>query len=252
VSPVLIIPEKKSITLMVDTNQEIALEKRAAGYHAADMVEDGMILGLGTGSTVFYMMERLSGRIRDGLSVSGVPTSFQTAMRAREYGIPLTTLDDNPLLDLAIDGADQVDPALYLIKGRGAAHTREKCVVSAAFRFVVVVDQTKMVPRLAGLVPVEIIPFALIPAMNQLRGLGGVPKLRNGVNKDGPVITDNGNYIVDCRFDEIRSPEELEATIDLIPGIVGNGLFTGFRQKTTIIVGNQKKCRVITSPDVVP
>jgi len=237
---------------MVDTSQAIADAKRAAGYHAADMVEDGMVLGLGTGSTVFYMMERLSGRIRDGLSVSGVPTSFQTAMRAREYGIPLTTLDDNPLLDLAIDGADQVDPALFLIKGRGAAHTREKCVVSAAFRFVVVVDQAKMVPRLAGLVPVEIIPFALAPAMNQLRGLGGVPRLRNGVEKDGPVITDNGNYIVDCRFDEIRNPEELEAMIDLIPGIVESGLFTGFAEKTTIIVGNQKKCRVITSPDVVP
>ena len=125
-------------------------------------------------------------------------------------------------------------------------------MVSAAFRFVVVVDPAKMVPRLTGLVPIEIIPFALTPAMNQLRGLGGVPKLRNGVQKDGPVITDNGNYIVDCRFDEIRNPEELEATIDLIPGIVGNGLFTGFSDKTTIIIGDQKKCRVITSPDIVP
>ena len=237
---------------MVDTSQAIAEAKRAAGYHAADMVEDGMVLGLGTGSTVFYMMERLSGRIRDGLRVSGVPTSFQTAIIARECGIPLTTLDDNPLLDIAVDGADQVDPSLYLIKGRGAAHTREKCVVSAAFRFVVVVDQAKMVPRLAGIVPVEIIPFALTPAMNQLRGLGGVPKIRNGVQKDGPVITDNGNYIVDCRFDEIQKPEELEATIDLIPGTVGNGLFTGFRDKTTLIVGDKKKCRVITSSDIVP
>ncbi len=236
---------------MVDTSQAIAEAKRAAGYHAADMVEDGMVLGLGTGSTVFYMMERLSGRIRDGLRVSGVPTSFQTAIIARECGIPLTTLDDNPLLDIAVDGADQVDPSLYLIKGRGAAHTREKCVVSAAFRFVVVVDQAKMVPRLAGIVPVEIIPFALTPAMNQLRGLGGIPKIRNGVQKDGPVITDNGNYIVDCRFDEIQKPEELEATIDLIPGTVGNGLFTGFRDKTTLIVGDKKKCRVITSPDIV-
>jgi len=244
-------PEKISLSLMVDISQAIAEAKRAAGYHAADMVEEGMVLGLGTGSTVFYMMERLSGRIRDGLCVSGVPTSFQTAILAREYGIPLTTLDDNPLLDIAIDGADQVDPSLFLIKGRGAAHTREKCVVSAAFRFVVVVDPAKMVPRLTGLVPIEIIPFALTPAMNQLRGLGGVPKLRNGVQKDGPVITDNGNYIVDCRFDEIRNPEELEATIDLIPGIVGNGLFTGFSDKTTIIIGDQKKCRVITSPDVV-
>ena len=144
-SPVLIIPKKKTISQMVTTSQAIAEAKRAAGYHAADMVEDEMVVGLGTGSTVFYMMERLSGRIRDGLKVSGVPTSYQTAMVARECGIPLTTLDDNPLLDIAIDGADQVDPSLFLIKGRGAAHTREKCVVSA-FRFVVVVDSAKMVP----------------------------------------------------------------------------------------------------------
>jgi len=237
---------------MVDTSKAIAEAKRAAGYHAAEMVEEGMVLGLGTSSTVFYMMERLSGRIRDGLCVSGVPTSFQTAIMAREYGIPLTTLDDNPLLDIAIDGADQVDPSLYLIKGRGAAHTREKCVVSAAFRFVVVVDQAKMVPRLSGIVPVEVMPFALTPAMNQLRGLGCIPKIRNGVQKDGPVITDNGNFIVDCRFDEIQKPQELEMMIDQIPGIVENGLFTGFTDKTTIIVGDQKKCRVITSPDIVP
>ena len=243
--------EKKSITLMVDNTEAIAAAKRAAGYHAADMVEDGMVIGLGTGSTVFYMMERLSGRVRNGLFISGVPTSFQTAMRARECGIPLTTLDDNPMLDLAIDGADQVDPALRLIKGRGAAHTREKCVAAAAYRFVVVVDEAKLVPRLSGLVPIECIPFALKPVMNELRGLGGVPILRDGIKKDGPVITDNGNYIVDCRFDEIGNPEELEATIAMIPGIVESGLFTGFTEKTTIIVGNKKKCRVISSPDIV-
>jgi ribose 5-phosphate isomerase A len=231
---------------MVDHSQKISAAKRAAGYHAADMVEDGMVLGLGTGSTVFFMMERLSGRIRDGLSVSGVPTSYQTAIRAREYKIPLTTLDDNPTLDLAIDGADQVDPVRCLIKGRGAAHTREKCVAAAAFRFVVVVDEAKIVPTLNGLVPIECIPFAAKPVMNQLWSLGGVPLLRDGTKKDGPVITDNGNFVIDCRFDEIRNPTGLEEQIAMIPGVVESGLFTGFTEKTTVIVGNEKKCRVIT------
>jgi len=237
---------------MVDNAQSAAAAKRAAGYEAAEMVEDGMVIGIGTGSTVFHAIERLSDRVRNGLSVSGVPTSYQTAIRAREYGIPLTTLDDNPVLDLAIDGADQADPQLRLIKGRGAALTREKCVAAAAFRFIVVIDAAKVVPRLAGVVPVEIIPFALRPAMAQLRGLGGVPFVREGIRKDGPVITDNGNFVVDCRFDTIDDPAGLEAAIAVIPGVVGNGLFTGYAEKTTLVIGEEKKCRVLTSVDVVP
>lgn len=237
---------------MVDNTQAIVAEKRAAGYHAAELVEDGMAIGLGTGSTVFYMMESLSTKVRKGLKITGVPTSYQTAMRAREYGIPLTTLDDNPVLDLAIDGADQVDPQLCLIKGRGAAHTREKCVAAAALRFIVVVDTAKIVPHLNGLVPIEVLPFSLSPVIAQLRGLGGVPVIREAVKKDGPVISDNGNIIIDCRFDRIASPRTLEETIAMIPGIVESGLFTSFCDKTTVIVGNEKKCRVITSPDVIP
>jgi ribose 5-phosphate isomerase A len=237
---------------MVDSTQAADAAKRAAGYEAADMVDEGMVIGLGTGSTVFHAIERLSGRVRDGLSVSGVPTSYQTAMRAREYGIPLTTLDDNPVLDLAIDGADQADPQFRLIKGRGAALTREKCVAAAAFRFIVVIDAGKVVPRLAGVVPVEVIPFALRPAMAQLRGLGGVPFVREGLKKDGPVITDNGNFVVDCRFDVIDEPAGLEEAIAMIPGVVESGLFTGYAEKTTLVIGDEKKCRVLTSVDVVP
>ena len=237
---------------MVDTSQDIVAEKHAAGYQAAELVEDGMVIGLGTGSTVLYMIESLSKKVRDGLKISGVPTSYQTAMRAREYGIPLTTLDDNPVLDLAIDGADQVDPQLCLIKGRGAAHTREKCVAAAAFRFIVVVDKAKMVSQLSGPVPIEVLPFSVRPVLAQLRGLGGVPFVREAVKKDGPVISDNGNIIVDCRFDQIANPRALEESIAMIPGIVESGLFTGFTDKTTIIVGDEKKCRVITSPDVIP
>jgi ribose 5-phosphate isomerase A len=237
---------------MDDTVQALTAAKRAAGYLAADMVRDGMVLGLGTGSTVFYALERLSCRVQEGLQIKGVPTSYQTAHTAHEYGIPLTTLDEAPVLDLAIDGADQVDPRLCLIKGRGAALTREKCVAAAALHFVVVVDEQKVVPVLSGLVPIEVIPFAIHPVMNQLRSLGCVPRLREGIKKDGPVITDNGNFILDCQFKEIANPDELEALIIQVPGVVESGLFCSFTKKTTVIVGNEKKCRVITSPDVFP
>ena len=237
----------------MDTSAEaLTAAKRAAGYLAADLVKDGMVIGLGTGSTVFYALERLSARVSEGLRISGVPTSYQTAFRAREYGIPLTTLDAEPVIDLAIDGADQVDGQLRLIKGRGAALTREKCVAAAALRFVVVIDEQKMVPVLAGTVPVEVIPFAVRPVMTCLRGLGCIPRLRDGMKKDGPVITDNGNFIVDCEFGEIGNPEELEEMLGRIPGVVEGGLFSRLTNKTTVIVGNQKKCRIITSADVIP
>ncbi|HNX17075.1 MAG TPA: ribose-5-phosphate isomerase RpiA [Methanoregula sp.] len=237
---------------MSGITEDIAAAKRAAGYKAADMVEDGMVIGLGTGSTVFYAIERLGVRIREGISVSGIPTSYQTAMRARECGIPLTTLDDNPVLDLAIDGADQIDPQFRMIKGRGAALTREKCVAAAAFRFIVVADEAKMVPRLSGIVPVETLPFATKTAMAQLRGLGCRPVIREAVKKDGPVITDNGNFIVDCHFDEIADPALLEEAMAVIPGVIESGLFTRFSNNTTVIVGNEKSTRVLTSVDVVP
>jgi ribose 5-phosphate isomerase A len=226
--------------------------KRNAGYHAADLIEDGMVVGLGTGSTVYFMIERLSSRVREGIHISGIPTSYQTAIRAREYGIPLTTLDDNSLVDIAVDGADQVDPQFRLIKGRGAAHTREKCVAAAAIQFIVVVDEAKMVPVLSGQVPVEVIPFAVRPVMDQLRGLGCIPKVREAVKKDGPVISDNGNFIVDCRFPEIRDPARLEASIAAIAGVVESGLFTGFPDKTAVIVGGTKKCKVLKLPDIIP
>jgi ribose 5-phosphate isomerase A len=217
--------------------------KREAGYHAAGMVEDGMVIGLGTGSTTLYAMERLSRMIEDGLCIQGVPTSFQTEMRARQLGIPLTTLDTYPVLDLAIDGADKVDPLFRLIKGRGAALTREKCVAAAAGALVVVVDETKCVTTLSGPVPLEVIPFALHPVILGIRAIGGIPELRNGVRKDGPVITDNGNFILDCSFGEIPEPERLEGLLTLMPGVLSCGLFCGFVEKTTVIVGGEDRCR---------
>ena len=227
--------------------------KRTAGYRAADMIEDGMVIGLGTGSTVWYTIERLSERVRGGLIVTAIPTSFQTAIRARDAGVPLTTLDENPVIDIAIDGADEVDPKLRLIKGRGGAHLREKCVAAAAKHFVVVVDEQKVVKKLGGTaaVPVEVLPFAIMPVLAQLRGLGGVPVIREAVRKDGPVITDNGNFVVDCQFKDIKNPEKLEAVLASIPGIVESGLFCGFTKKTTVIIGGKKKVKIITSADIV-
>ena len=250
--PRLITEERNVIARMTSNQQGISAAKRAAGHRAAEMVEDGMVVGLGTGSTVFSTIERLQYRAREGLDILGIPTSYQTAIRAREYGIPLTTLDDHPVIDIAIDGADQVDPALRLIKGRGAAHTREKCVAAAAMSFIVVVDEAKIVPRLTGQVPVEVLPYAVRPVINQLRALGSLPFIREGVKKDGPVISDNGNFILDCNFPEISDPAALELAISQIPGVLESGLFTSYCDKTTVIVGGEKECRIIRSTDVIP
>jgi ribose 5-phosphate isomerase A len=226
--------------------------KRAAGYRAADNVEEGMVIGLGTGSTVYFTIERLSERVRSGLTITAIPTSFQTSLRAREAGIPHTTLDENPVIDIVIDGADEVDQKLRLIKGRGAALLREKCVAAAAKNLIVVVDEQKVVKKLGtAAVPVEVFPFAITPVLDQLRGLGCVPVIREAVRKDGPVITDNGNFIVDCKFMNIRNPEKLEAAISSIPGVIESGLFCGFTKKTTVIIGGQKKVKIITSADIV-
>jgi len=226
--------------------------KREAGYRAAELVQPGMVIGLGTGSTVFFAMERLKERIAAGLKIQGVPTSLQAAMRAREYGIPLTSLDEYPEPDLAIDGADQVDPKFRLIKGRGAAHTREKCVADAAKQFIVVIDESKLTKHLDAPVPVEVIPFAATPVVARLKFMGGLPVIRQGVKKDGPVITDNGNIIIDCSFGRIDTPEKLEQDLCRIPGIVENGLFTQFTKKTLVISGTVKGSRLLTLADVVP
>jgi len=233
-------------------NNAETLSKRTAGYRAADMVRPGMVVGLGTGSTVYYTMERLRERMSEGLACEAVPTSFQTALRAREYGIPLTTLDEYPDLDIAIDGADQVDPKRRLIKGRGAAQTREKCVADAAGAFVVVVDESKMTRTLDAPVPIEVIPFAATPVLRRLQEMGGAPAIRQGVQKDGPVITDNGNFVIDCRFAKIRSPEDLEIQLSSLPGVVESGIFARYMKKTIVVVGSEKGCRVLPSPDIVP
>ena len=236
---------------MVKKEDPFTHAKRVAGYQAAEMAEDGMVVGLGTGSTVLYAIERLSERARDGLEFTGIPTSVQTAIRARNAGISLASLDDYPVIDVAIDGADEVDPLLRLIKGRGAAHLREKCIAAAARRFIVVVDDQKIVKKLTAPIPVEVLPFAATSVILQLRELGCIPAIREGIKKDGPVITDNGNFVVDCRFSDLREPEKTEAAIAAIPGALESGLFCGFTKKTTVIVGGPKKRKILLSPDIV-
>jgi ribose 5-phosphate isomerase A len=220
--------------------------KRAAGRSAAEMVEDGMIIGLGTGSTVLYAMECLAERIEGGLSLSGIPTSYQAEIRARSLGIPLTTLQDHPFPDIAIDGADLVDSEKRLIKGWGGALTREKCVAHAAGRLLIVVDQGKCAEKLGGVVPVEVLPFAMLPVLRRVEGLGGKPVLREGSARDGPVITDNGNFILDCTFPSIQDPEKLEITLDATPGVISSGLFTRLSGKTEVIVGKADGSGVFT------
>jgi ribose 5-phosphate isomerase A len=219
---------------------DIDISKKNAGYFAADLIQDGMAVGLGTGSTVFYAMERLSDRISsEGLDFIGVPTSFQAAMRAREYCIPLSTLDVYPVLDVAIDGADKIDSSLRMIKGRGAAQTLERCVADASDLFVVVADESKMCEKLHGPVPVEVLPFALGLFEMRIRELGGVATVRTGVKKDGPVITDNGNFEVDCDFGIIEEPELLQSMINNMPGVLSCGLFTEFTDRTKVVIGNE-------------
>jgi len=200
--------------------------KKAAGESAAALVRDGMVVGLGTGSTVAWTIKRLGTRVKEeGLDILGVPTSYQAEALAIASGIPLTTLSQHPVLDLAIDGADQIDFNLFAIKGGGAAHTREKVVSCSARKFVVVADETKYAEKLSRPVPVEVLPFAARLVEQRLKDLGGAPVLRLGKRKDGPVITDNGNFVMDVDFGVIEDPGALAERLCPIPGVVEHGIF---------------------------
>ncbi|MDV0445216.1 Ribose-5-phosphate isomerase A [Methanimicrococcus sp. At1] len=212
---------------MTDRNQtKESPEKKAAGLYAASLVKDGDAVGLGTGSTVAYTIKELGRRVREeNLNIVGVVTSYQSEMIAIEAGVPLTSLAETPKLDIAIDGADQFDSNLFAIKGGGAAHTREKIVSMSADRFVVVSDPGKKSEILTVAVPIEVMPFGRELVTKSLKDLGGEPVLRAAAKKDGPVITDNGNFVIDCTFGEIKTPQELAAKISQIPGVVEHGIF---------------------------
>ena len=202
--------------------------KRRVAVEAVKHLQEDFVVGLGSGSTAAYVIQEIGRQmLRDGLRVLGVPTSNQAMMLAVRSGIPLTTLDEYPSLDLAIDGADQIDQKLNLIKGGGGAMTREKIVASAAKQFVIVADETKLVEKLGTecRLPVEVLPFALATVTTDIKELGGKPLLREGRGKVGPVVTDNGNFIVDIDFGSINNAEELNQQLKLIPGVVETGLF---------------------------
>ena len=202
-------------------------EKEAAGRAAAKLVRDGDVVGLGTGSTAYFAVVALGERVKSGLKMIGIPTSVQTADLARQLGIPLTTLDEHPEIDITIDGADEVDPKLNLIKGGGGALLREKVVASASKKMVVVVDSGKIVPVLGKFpLPVEVISFARAVVEKKIVSLGASPKLRT--KADGsPYLTDNGNQILDCSFGKIEDPPPLALALSNTPGVVEHGLFIG-------------------------
>lgn len=213
--------------------------KELVAARAAEQVESGMILGLGSGSTAALMIEQVGRRCEAGelTDIKGVPTSFQAAALAQKYGIPLISLNEIDHIDLAIDGADEVDPDRNLIKGGGACHTREKLVDSRADRFVVVVDAGKLSDVLGShfALPVEVVPDAYRQVMTALERMGSEPELRMAVRKAGPVVTDQGNLVVDAKFPAITDPAGLEARINNIPGVLENGLFV--HMASEVLVG---------------
>ena len=218
--------------------------KELVAAEAAKRIESGMILGLGSGSTAALLIEELGRRWQAGevTDIVGVPTSFQASVLAQKHRIPQITLNEIDHIDLAIDGADEVDPRRNLIKGGGACHTREKLVDSRADRFIVVVDETKLSDALGSFpLPVEVVPEAYRQVMDALTRLGGVPELRMAVRKAGPVVTDQGNLVVDAKFDTIADPAALESRINNIPGVLENGLFVGLADEVLVgrVAGEQ-------------
>jgi len=228
----------------MDEEDSRAAQKRRAGRRAATFVADGDVVGLGTGSTAAAAIEALGDAVADGLSIRGIPTSYQSRARALEGGIPVTALDAVDEIDVAIDGADQVADGT-LIKGGGGAHAREKIVDAAAERFVVVVDPSKEAARLSHPVPLEVLPSARPPVMDAVRELGGTPELRDAEAKDGPVITEQGNLVLDCDFGPIEEPAALARRLAGVPGVVEHGLFVGLADE--IVVGGPDGVRVRTT-----
>lgn len=216
--------------------------KQLACQRAAQEVQDGMVLGLGTGTTVYYFLQELGHMVREGLRIAGVPTSLQTTQLATQLAIPLTTLDEHPELDLAVDGADEVDDDLNLIKGAGGALLREKIVAASAARFLVVVDDSKIVRQLGARfpVPVEVVPFGHIPATRALEGLGARVTLRRGA--EGRMrLSDNGNYLLDCHFGPIADPVALQQQLLAIPAVIDSGLFIDMTD--TVLIGHAEGVR---------
>ena len=215
--------------------------KRRAAIAAVKHVKDGFIVGLGSGSTAAYAISALGTRIKhEQLNVLGIPTSYQAFLLAVKHGIAVTTLEEHSAIDVTIDGADQIDPKLNLIKGMGAALAREKIVASASKQNLIIADQTKKVQVLGENdhpVPVEVLPFAISLVKRKIAELGGKPIVREGKGKVGPVITDNGNVVIDAVFGPISDAATLEQKLKMIQGVVETGLFVGLTD--TVYVGTR-------------
>ena len=213
--------------------------KQAVAEAAVAQIRDGMVVGLGSGSTAALMIQGLGARLAAGQlhDIVGVTTSFQGEVLAAELGIPLRALNAIDRIDLAIDGADEVDPSFQLIKGGGACHVQEKLVADRAERFIVVVDSTKLVKclNLDFLLPVEVLPGAWVQVQSRLKSMGGVAELRMATRKAGPVVTDQGNLVLDVRFEAgISDPIALERDINNLPGVLENGLFVNLADEVLV------------------
>ena len=225
-------------------------QKRSAALKALDYVEDGMRLGLGTGSTAVHFVDALGERVAGGLNVLCVPTSEATAAQARGLNIPLTTLDETPALDVTVDGADELDGDLVLIKGGGGALLREKIVATSSHRMVVIADASKRVEVLGAFpLPVEVIPFGAEATARAMAEVAGKLGCEGGITqrlKDGePFITDGGHYIYDCAFGQIKDAPALDAALNRIPGVVENGLFVSIA--SVVLIGTDDGVDVLTA-----
>jgi ribose 5-phosphate isomerase A len=221
-------------------------EKRLAAEAAINHVSDGMCLGVGTGSTVEIFIDLLVEKIAaENIAITAVPTSYATQLRLLDAGIPMISLCCVTSLACAVDGADEVDSNLALIKGGGAALLREKILAEAAQQLVIIVDSKKIVERLGTrmAVPVEVLPEALALAIDRIQQLGGSPLLRQAQRKAGPIITDNGNFILDVTFPKITNPTELDRNLNAIPGVIENGLFP--HQANVVYVGQKKGVKIL-------
>jgi ribose 5-phosphate isomerase A len=213
-------------------NADLIVEaKKNAALEAVKHVKNNAIVGLGSGTTVAFAIEALGERVKkENLKIMGIPSSYQAFQLAVQYGVPITTLDEHPVIDVTIDGADQVTPELYLIKGMGAALAREK-IVAAASRFnIIIVDETKRVKILGEnnqAVPIEVLPVAVALVKAKITALGGTSVVREGKGKLGPIVTDNGNFIIDANFGLIQNPQEIAVKVKMIPGVVETGFFVG-------------------------
>jgi ribose 5-phosphate isomerase A len=214
-------------------------EKEAAARASLQFVENGQVVGLGTGSTAAYFIQLLGEQVKNGLKIRGIPSSDRSREQAAGLGIPLTTLDECPEIDVTVDGADEVDPQLRLIKGGGGALLREKIVASATKYYVIIADATKRVPMLGKFpLPVEVIKFAQVVVQKKLEALGAAVELRRGA--DGkPYLTDENNHILDCRFGQIPDADGLARRLNDLPGVVEHGLFIGMASVVLVANGSE-------------